>query len=371
MTRSQSILTNREVEELSSIKKFPAYIGATDDDMSTDIFSDFTLDICKESGIIQLRNLLDPGIVYSKFHSEAIGETWQKHHDTLAELISAYADDKKVLEIGGSDSQLALRILKSNNKITRWTIIDPVLKYEIAHEKLAYIKDFFKPNIIDSKHDMIVHSHVLEHIVDPVLFLHEISLSLNYNDYHIFSVPALYTWLKNKMLNTITFEHTLFLTEKIIDYLLSLNEFKIIKKIYYKKHSIFYVTQKQKVKHKKMPNKYKEYKKMYLSCINYYKQIVDDLNKKLEKTDKSVYLFGAAFVSQYLIILGLNTTIIKCILDNSELKNAKRLYGTSLFIKSPNDVDLENSVVILKAGEYKEEIKRQLLNINKNIQFYE
>jgi hypothetical protein len=157
-----------------------------------------------------------------------------------------------------------------------------------------------------------------------------------------------------------------------MDYLLSCYNFKIIEKYHHFNHSIFYVTRKENTKRLKVPNKYKEYKEMYLDFFNYYKQFVKDLNNELEKIKKDVYLFGGHIFSQYLIALGLNTSKIKCILDNSELKREKRLYGCHLNIKSPYDVHLnENSLIILKTGQYRDEIKAQLLNINKKIEFYE
>jgi len=373
MKRDKSVLTNGEIEELSSIEKFPVFIGDTPDDKSTDIFTDLTFDICKDTGIIQLRNLVDPNLIYAKYHSEAIGKLWDTHHNMLAQLISKYVDNKNILEIGGSNSQLALITFSLNKNIKNWTIIDPVLKSKIIHEKLSYIEGFFDEKTYnDNKYDTIIHSHVLEHMIDPVVFLSLISNFIDYSQYHIFSVPNMYAWLKNKSVNTITFEHTLLLTEEIIDYLLSQYNFVIEEKIYCAEHSIFYVTKKQKTNPLELPNKYDEYKQMYLTCINHYKQYIDELNEKLEKTTKDVYLFGAAFVSQYLIALGLNISKIKFILDNSKLKNGNRLYGSNLIIKSPYDIKLNsNSLVILKCEQYKEEIKKQLLDIDSNIEFYE
>jgi len=372
ITRNKSIITNGKVEELYSIKKFPVFIGITKKDISTDIFYDLTFDICKETGMIQLRNLIDSDIIYAEFHSENIGEIWESHHNLLSEIISTHANNKKILEIGGSDSRLALKTININEKIKNWTIIEPILKGKIENKKIVYIEKFFDQTCINREYDIVVHSHVLEHMIDVNQFLQSISKSMKYGQYHIFSVPHLYKWLQNKLLNTITFEHTSFLTEEFIDYFLSCNNFKIIDKIFYREHSILYVTKKQKTNKLQLPNKYTEYKELYLQCINYYKNIVNSINKELENTNNDVYLFGAAFVSQYLIALGLNTLKIKCILDNSPIKSGKRLYGTNLFIKSPNDVVLdENSLIILKVGHYKDEIKQQLIGINSNIKFYE
>ena len=86
---------------------------------------------------------------------------------------------------------------------------------------------------------------------------------------------------------------------------------------------------------------------------------------------KSIYLFGAHIFSQYLKVFGLNTSKINSILDNSKEKEGYRLYGTSLFVENPRVLkNCETPVVILRAGPYNAEIKKQILNeINSNTIF--
>ncbi|EAI7399927.1 SAM-dependent methyltransferase, partial [Campylobacter jejuni] len=76
------------------------------------------------------------------------------------------------------------------------------------------------------------------------------------------------------------------------------------------------------------------------------------------------HLFG-----QYLIFQGLNTEKIINILDNNPSKQEKRLYGTKFIVKSPKILkDQDDSLVILNAGVYNDEIEKDILeNINKNI----
>jgi len=133
MTRENSILTNGDVEHLSTIEHFPIFVNATTTEASKDIFQDLTFDICKESGIIQLRNLIDPAILYSNFHSEALGKVWGEHHNLFAKLIHKYIGNHSVLEIGGSDSRLASNFI---NK--RWTIIDPNIKSDSTLSDVKY-----------------------------------------------------------------------------------------------------------------------------------------------------------------------------------------------------------------------------------------
>ena len=69
--------------------------------------------------------------------------------------------------------------------------------------------------------------------------------------------------------------------------------------------------------------------------------------------------------------MGLNTSKTICILDNDIKKQKKRLYGTSLNVKSPKILaNYENPIVILRAGVYDEEIRTDILeNINSQVKF--
>ena len=69
---------------------------------------------------------------------------------------------------------------------------------------------------------------------------------------------------------------------------------------------------------------------------------------------------------------GLNTKNIECVLDNDPKKQGGRLYGTSLFVSPPDSIrNMDNVAVILKAGQYQEEVKKQLLEINSDLIIWE
>jgi len=379
-TRKKSVVTGLEnLNHLITIENFPAYIGNTVSPRIEDIHNDLIFDICKDSGIIQLRNTLDPNIVYPRYHSEAIGNVWAQHHVQLSKLIIDIIHKnpnlKNVIEVGGSNAGLSSLVLADSNTIHSWLIVDPNCSEgsTTIDSRIKFINEFFDPKIIKTNPDLIIHSHTLEHMYDPNDFLNSISKSIPAEGYQIFSVPNFYSYLKNKFINTLNFEHTLFLTEDIIDYLLEKNNLEILDKVYYLDHSIFYVTKKTKRQlNPILPNKYEEYKEMYLNCIDYYKNLVVELNNKMQDFDNEIYLFGGHVFSQFLINLGLNTKKIKCILDNSILKNNTRLYGCDLNIKLPGEAGISNgAAIILKVGAYKNEIVDTIKSINPNVLFWE
>ena len=73
-------------------------------------------------------------------------------------------------------------------------------------------------------------------------------------------------------------------------------------------------------------------------------------------------MFGAHIFSQFLINFGLDTNKIICLLDNDISKQDRRLYGTDLYVRSPESISSDiNPVVVLKAGAYNDEIRDQIL----------
>ena len=119
------------------------------------------------------------------------------------------------------------------------------------------------------------------------------------------------------------------------------------------------------------PNLYKQNVKLFNSFIKHHEDDVKKLNDLMIDSQNNFYLFGAHIFSQFLIVLGLNTDKIKFVLDNSEEKQGKRLYGTQLWVRSPKILFNEKDpIVILKAANYNEEIKENILSsINPNCKF--
>jgi len=192
----------------------------------------------------------------------------------------------------------------------------------------------------------------------------------------IFSLPNMQVMLERKYTNCINFEHSIFLTEPYVEYLLARHGFKILAKEYFMDdHSIFYSAIRDTSVTPTLlpPGLYEANKKLYTIYVDFHKALIGELNKKMEQTTQSVYLFGAHVFAQHLLEMGLNTEKIVCILDNDAKKQGRRLYGTRLNVASPKVLGgAKDPIVILKAGVYNDEIKKDILeNINRSTVFLE
>ena len=349
-------------------------MGCVDSDRNADVTANMTWSISKSSGLIQLNELVPLEILYKDSHGSGdIGSIWTEHHKELAKFISKY-NPKSMFEIGGGHGRLAHEY-ESYEDIP-WTIIEPNPS-PIKKSKAKFINGFFDKNFIyKDKFNTVVHSHVFEHVYNHDEFMANISLFMKDGDNLIFSLPNMFNMLKKKYTNCLNFEHTVFLTEPYVEYLLSKYGFEIIEKKYFRDdHSIFYSTVRtSNMKIKEISKDlYSINKKIYNEYRIYHEKLITNLNKLISESKKSIYLFGAHIFSQYLICTGLHTTNIDCLLDNDPNKQGKRLYGTSMFVKSPNCLKSVNEpLIILKAGAYNEEIKKDILkNINANAEFIE
>jgi len=368
--REQCVITGaKDLELLYNLLDFPVFIGCTEKDQETDLFADMEWAISKSSGVIQLAKLLPLDIVYSGYHSEAVGGVWQRHHEDFSDFVIKHTAVNSVVEMGGSNGALAERCLGKSINIKSWTIVEPNPdpNYEPTNNKIKVKKSFIEEQVgLLSHKSVFIHSHVLEHLYDPLKTMQCIANRQNIGNKMIFSIPDLYQYLNRKYVNAINFEHTYFITEKIADSFLNRLGYEVQEKQYFENHSIFYSAKYTgKNRADSFLNYYQEYKKMYLDMIEYYKKEVVRLNDKIENFKGEVYLFGGHIFSQFLIYMGLKEKNIKGIIDNSKEKERKRLYGTSLTVFNLSIVkDQEGVMVIVKAGQYQEEVEKQLTELN-------
>ena len=371
IARDHDVITgNEDLEHLYTFNSFPVFMGTSIASHSQDLMSNMSFWISRSSGMIQLNPLLPLDVLYPEAHGAGlVGGSWALHHQKFAEFISKF-NPKSVLELGGAHGILA----KNYQTIKRipWTILEPN-PTPMEGCEAQFIKGFFDESFTVSEvPDAVVHSHVFEHIYDPAQFVKNIGGFLQLGKLIIFSVPNMRVMLERKFTNCLNFEHSVYLTDEFIDFLLNSNGFTVKEKYYYlDDHSIFYAAQKtdEKPVIQLSDGLYKKNKKLYLDYIDFHLSLVVSINEKIvNHRNGNVFLFGAHVQSQYLVGFGLNIDPIVAILDNDVNKHGKRLYGTDKFVMSPNELSkLESPLVIIRAGTFSSEIYNQLRSINHGV----
>ena len=359
---------NKSFEKLFEFKKFPIYMGVVEKNFKPE-YKNMTFNINKKTGSVQIYPRVPLRKLYFKSHgSGTIGSTWKMHHKAFFNFVKPHFKNI-VMEIGGGHNSISKNLKNKNlNDKIKLITFDPNGKK--INKKHKLIKNFFHKKLVKNyinNTDLVVHSHLFEHIFEPVDFLKLINKILNNNGKHIFSIPNLKKMISMQQSNAMNFEHPYFLEESLVDKLLLNNGFKIVRKIYFKNHSIFYET-KRKSKYKNL--NYKKYTANKNLFLYFYNKIIKDI-KKIQmirkKINNPILLFGAHIFSQ-MIVFGsnINTKNFDGVIDNDKNKQGKYLYGTKLKVYSPSIIKkLNKPYVVLRAGSYNEEIKKQIFQINK------
>jgi hypothetical protein len=330
--------------------------------------------IGKNSGFIQLKELVPLDILYPESHGAGeVGLLWRRHHAALADFL-AESNPGEVFEIGGAHG-----ILETEHRRHReipWTILEPN-PHPTDQTHAKFLRGFFDKSFrYSGSFDTVVHSHLFEHVYDPVDFMDALSAFSPIGTRLVFSVPNMLEMLKRKYTNCVNFEHTFLLTEPFIEYLLARAGFEIERKqLFEEDHSIFFhAVRRAVVASAELPaGLYEKHRALYLEYVLYHEKLVEDLNQKLRMATAPSFVFGAHVFTQYLIAFGLDTSRLSGILDNDPSKAGRRLYGTNLSVQSPAVLaDLSEVNVILKAGVYNNEIRRDILeNHNPACAFFE
>ena len=165
-------------------------------------------------------------ILYAKPHNAAIGKMWDKHHFEFYEFINPYISGN-VIEIGGGNLKLA-NYLAKENKIKKITIYD-TNEYDLRKsEKIVQKKEFFDSKNLVEQPDAIIHSHLLEHLYNPIKQLREMAETMPDHSKMAIAVPLIDEMLKDKFTNAMNFEHTYMTSYKLIKRMLSLAKLKIL-----------------------------------------------------------------------------------------------------------------------------------------------
>jgi hypothetical protein len=349
-------------------------MGCTDQPPEQDIHADMDWWISKSSGLIQLKTLLPLDVLYPESHGAgAVGALWERHHREFAQFVHRYSPSA-VLEIGGAHGILAREYQALAD--VAWTIVEPNPS-PVEGCRARFIKGFFDEKFrLDGACDTVVHSHLFEHVYEPAVFMAHLSGFMRAGQHLIFTLPHMQIMLERRYTNCINFEHTAFLTEPYIEYLLAKFGFRLIKKEYFlEDHSIFYAAVKDdNVSPLALPTDlYDKNKKLYNDYVSYHESLIADLNDRTGQVERPLYLFGAHVFAQYLLAFGLKTDKVISLLDNDPKKHGRRLYGTRLGVQSPSVLKNDaHPIVILKAGVYNAEIKKDILeNINPETEFLE
>ena len=277
-------------------------------------------------------------------------------------------NEKNVIELGGGNLKL-YSLLKEH--INSYTVIDNS-SYGDSNDdpKLAFKKTLFNNYKEKNKYDIILHSHTFEHFYNPIREMKKLNKLLKIDGKLLASIPNVGKVIEDGYGNGVNFEHTFVVTKNNVEKFFTQSGFKILEIVDYNKYNFFVYATKTRNCSSEILDKisYENQKDMFLAFATKTKNFVMKIKEETEK-EKEKYFFGCHIFTQYL--LSFNKKIqndFVGILDNDLSKVGQKLYGTELITYHPDKIKNDTKpCVVLAAGVYNNEIKKQLASINQNI----
>lgn len=364
------ICNNQNLIHSRTIPNFPVYMGVSSLSESQDLFLDQIWVLCEKCQTLQLSELVPLSLLYSNnHHTEVVGETWARHHLAFSEFVKLESGDK-ICEIGSAHDYLATLILNKNSNVEYLSVEPDPTRMD---SRVEHIRDFAENQLAEiAECNVVIHSHVLEHVYNPRAFLSNLSSVMKENGRMYISFPNITELLAHLGVNGLNFEHTYFLSNRNFQKLIGYSGLTIAKTENFESHSYFYELVKSDsaniFEEGVLNDEYQAFSRLW----DELEKFVDSALLEIEASSAPTYIFGAHIFSQALLSLGLNKIVIQGILDNSSAKQGQRLYGSKALTYAPSAIkDLPEVNVVLRVSHYQNEIKRQLQSINPRVKIIE
>lgn len=360
MLRSKCVICDSPLkDEVYKLANFPITAAYSDLDHSTDEFQDCIFMSCNLCGCIQVKNLIDPLKLYLNSHnSTGISKLWCEHHREFADFIKSNNNLSKIIEVGGNSG--ILYTLLSNSNIN-YTILD-LSDTSTRPSNIKYIQGNCE-EFNFSTYESVILSHTFEHLYNPRSFIK------NLRDAKVssvfISIPNLESQCDDNNMCVLNYEHTYFVGDSEIKFMFSQFNYECKVSYDFRTHSKFYhFIYNPNANITLTPN------------FIYRDKIIDIFTKfsiKPHNINTPCFICPAGIYGQKIhYYLNHYKKYIKGFIDNDPLKQNKRVYGTPLYVYSPEilaTVSEDKVYVLLYAGHYSNEIKNQLNMIHTNIEF--
>ena len=371
--RKSCVMCGGSLEDVCQFDNFPIYMGVTDLPIQSDLYGDMVFSKCQECNAVQLKKLVPLDILYAKGHAAVIGDTWNRHHEEFYEFIKDYVSGN-VVEIGGANLILARKLIQIQDANTITVFDKNILQYQNGKEvpdKIVLREEFFDPSLVEGNVDVVIHTHLIEHLYDPIREIREMSRLLEDGSYMMFAFPLADEMFKANFTNAMNFEHTYFIDMAIVENILNFSSFEIVETKNFSPYTAFIIARKNMSMKQNIINSYPNHPWIFEDFRKHHIGEVERIKNRIDTDKENTFIFGAHIFTQFLFGFGLSSDLFSNVLDNDPAKQNNRLYGAHLEVKTPKILrDIENPLVVLKAAMYTEEIKKDILeNINPNTRF--
>ncbi|HMJ33188.1 MAG TPA: class I SAM-dependent methyltransferase [Baekduia sp.] len=358
---SCAVCGDRRLRPMLELPRVPVHMGCTHRPADDDAFADQRWARCRHCGCLQLSALAPLDLVYQSQHNGAVGGVWARHHEALVALLASHGP-RQVVEVGGASGALARRYVDAHGAVA-WTVVEPNPTF-VPQQPVRLVTAFVEDAVETVRPaDMIVHSHLLEHLYLPRAFLTTMRAHARTGTLMVLSVPDLAALLDRAGANALNFEHTYYFGIPTLLWMLQDAGFAVEAMTRFERHSVFVTAVAEgdpgRAGH---PPDADPGAHAFARFIAQSRRDAVALTARAEAFTGDVYLFGGHVFSQFLLGCGFPEGRVTAVLDNDPAKDGLRLYGTDLTVVPPAVVGATPgpAAVIVRAAHYTAEITQQL-----------
>lgn len=357
---------NNSFDTIYQTSPIPVFQGCVISPIDDDISIPMDWRICSTCGSVMLAQTLPLEIIYMEGHATSLGGIWDNHHKDFAAFVEKHHCGN-VLEVGGGVGKLG-QYYRSAGGTAPWLILEPnPLNISQPGFGVTFVQGFLDHKFtLPEGVETIVFSHSLEHIHDLGDMIGLLSEKLPASGRLVVAWPQMEKWLEQGLPGALNWEHTFFVPINVLLELMAAHGFVLCEQQDFGTgHSYFLAFGKEKSRpFLSNPTQIDKSRQAVTSYWQGFQARVNAINKVLEKSSGPVWVSPASVYTQYLFAFGLDTSKIAGILDNAQVKQGKRLYGTAGWVVSPASIENTDCTVVINAGAHTPEILRQFSEIN-------
>jgi len=356
-SRNNCVICNSDnIQFLYEKIKYPITFSPPENNYENDIFINQIFLECKICGCVQLKDLIDPKILYDSSHNLTYDTpTWKNHHNYFSQFVYNNYKNDNIIEIGGVLSDLYFLCKEKKIKYTCIDMCEQINKIDGVTYCVGNCENYeFEQNVT------IVMSHVFEHLYDPTKFIKNISKLKILNIF--ISIPNMKSLLEKNDMISVHNEHTYYIDQYLCKYIFSNYGYNLVNKEKFLTHSLFLHFQlSDNINKEKLQYRPEISQKIYTLFSE--KSIY--LSKILIKPNS--FITPGGHFGQMVYTFSKPENIIG-FLDNDLSKIGKRVYGTPFKVfKFDILKKYDNINIYIYAGPYTNELIKQINSYNKNI----
>ncbi len=297
-----------------------------------------------------------------------MGAAWARHHAAFADFVKEYGNGA-VVDVGGGSGTLAVAYRKAGGRM-RWTILEPhALRTPQLPADIEVIDGFLdKATLTSLRTSTVVLCHVFEHFVDLRAAVKDLSESLPQDGRIIIAWPELEDWILKGQAGALNFEHGIYASVASLRALFNEFGWKLLGQSRWDENDTCFLALGRGTDQSVFASPDRTSGEAISRYFARFAVQAAQLSSLL-RADCDAYLMPASIYAQALLAAGLPQGRFACLVDNSPVKQGRRLFGTRLFVKAPEEVlsGARNPMVVLNGGAHETEMAHGLRRIRADV----